>query len=253
MARKIIFSNQKGGVGKTTSAINTAAALALQQKRILLVDTDRQAHATIALGVNRPPAPSWTEFIQQIGFPQEIKPRLFFIPALEKITDYEVQIFHDPKKLLNLKQAINSLEEHFDFVIFDCPPNLGVITLSVFLAGEEVIVPMPAHFFALQGLAETKALIDRIKNKNPKLRLYGILLTFFNPHLRHSKAIVEEISRVFGKGILLPPIRNSIRLAEAPSFAQTIFEHAPQSKAAEDYMRLAQTILAQGEKIHEKS
>ncbi len=245
MMRKLIFTNRKGGVGKTTSAVNISAALALKGQKVLLLDIDSQAHATLSLGVLKPKATLLDVLLGEDGLKAciEVKPRLFLVPGSEKIADFEMQAMREPRQLLRLKNFISSLEGQFDFVLIDAPPNLGVMTLSGLLAAEEVIVPLPPQFLALKGLAETKNLVEQVRKRNPKLSLAWILPTFFNPKLRHTRAVLEEIKRVFGSEILLPPVRASVRAAEAPSFAQTIFEYAPKSSVAQDYQAVTEKIL----------
>ncbi len=247
MARKIAFMNRKGGVGKTTSAVNVAAALALKGKRVLLVDADSQAHATLSLGL-RPSSPSLLDALVSPESAKPVKARenLWVFPASPRFSEYEMQAVRDPKNLMRLRRLLSGLNGSFEFVVIDLPPNVGVMTLSSLLAADEVVIPLAPHFLALKGLAETKALVDKVSSKNPGLRITGILPTFFNPKLRHAKAVMEEIRRVFGSDILLPPVRNSVRLAEAPSFAKTIFEYDPSSGAAEDYMKVAEEIMARG-------
>lgn len=243
--RKIIFTNRKGGVGKTTSAVNVSAALAEKGKRVLLLDLDSQAHATLSLGLLRPEV-TILSVLRNPGnhwrFP-EVRPRLFLVPGSERLSEFEVEAVKEPKKLLNLRRFLASKEDEFDFVVIDSPPNVGVMTLSGLLASEEVIVPLPPHFLALKGLAETKNLVDRVKKRNPSLRLAWVLPTFFNPQLKHARAVIEEVKRVFGPEVLLPPVHTSVRLAEAPSFGQTIFEYAPKSRVAQDYLAVAEKIL----------
>ncbi|WP_456434229.1 ParA family protein [Thermosulfuriphilus sp.] len=240
----MVFSNRKGGVGKTTSAVNVAAALALMGQRVLLVDADSQGHASIFLGIRPAARPDLVDFLLNgAGSPLEARENLALIPASGRLSEYELRALKAPRELLRLKRVLEELEKDFDFIIIDSPPNLGVLTLSALLATQAVICPLPLNFLALKGLAETKTLVDKVKGNNPSLCLRGILPTFFNLKLRHARAVLEEIRRVFGEKILLPPVRNSIRAAEAPSFGKTIFEYAPGSPVAEDYRRVAESIL----------
>ncbi len=244
MARKIVFSNRKGGVGKTTSAVNVAAGLCLQGQRVLLVDVDSQAHASLALGVRPPGEVDLLAFISGDSKAcLSVRPGLFLVPASSRLSRYEAEALRRPRELLRLREALAEKDRDFDFIIIDSPPNPGVLTLSALLAAEEVIAPMPLHFLALKGLAETQALIEKVRRNNPRLHLAGVLPTFFSPQLRHVRAVKQEIQKVFGERILLPPIRNSVRLAEAPSFGQTIFEYAPESPVADDYRRVVMAIL----------
>ena len=239
--------NRKGGVGKTTSAVNISAALALLGKRVLLVDTDTQAHATLSLGVTSPEFTLLEVLLDGArGAPLQVRENLFLVPSSSRLSDFEVEAVKKPRKMIALRHFLDAVAEEFDFAVLDAPPSLGVIVLSGLLAAEEAIVPMPPHFLALKGLAETKALIDKVSRKNPALRLAWILPTFFNPQLRHTREVMQEIEKVFGRERILPPIKNSVRLTEAPALSQTIFEYAPRSPLAEAYMRVANIILEGG-------
>ncbi len=170
--RRLIFINRKGGVGKTTSAVNISAALALLGKRVLLIDLDTQAHATLSLGVTSPPATIFEALSGRKHFsPLEVRERLFLVPSSARLSDFEVEAVKKPQRLLALKDFLVLQAENFDFSIIDTPPSLGVIVLTGLLAAEEAIIPMPPHFLALKGLAETKALIDKVSRKNPALHL----------------------------------------------------------------------------------
>ncbi len=253
-ARKIVFNNRKGGVGKTVSAVNVAYGLLLFDQKVLILDLDSQAHTTLSLGVKRKASGDMVSFLkgekEGASLPLKVRDRgkgLFLIPSTFSLSDYERDMAKDPRGLLVLKTRLSALEEEFDFIIMDTPPNFGFMTLSAYLAATEIVVPMPPHFLALKALAETKVICEKVARKNPGLRISKVLLTFFNKNLRHSKSVIQEIKKMFGDDILLPPVRNSVRLAEAPSFGQTIFEYAPESKVAEDYKRVAEALLKAGE------
>lgn len=253
-ARKIVFNNRKGGVGKTVSAVNVAAALLFFEKKVLLLDLDSQAHTTLSLGVKGKERMDMVAFLKDQGYgglsPLRVRDYgkgLFLIPSSFALSDYEREVAKDPRGLLTLKKCISAFEEEFDFIIMDTPPNFGFMTLSAYLAATEIVVPMPPHFLALKALAETKVICEKVARKNPGLRISKVLLTFFNKNLRHARSVIQEIRKMFGQDILLPPVRNSVRLAEAPSFGQTIFEYAPQSKVAEDYKKVAAALLEEGE------
>ncbi len=249
-ARKIVFNNRKGGVGKTLSSVNIAYALLYFNKKVLLLDLDSQAHSTISLGVKSEEGSDIVAFLRgdKGSSPALCRKEgrgLYLLPSSFALSNYEQEAGNNPRELLNLKKRLSSLENDFDFIIIDTAPNFGFMTLSAYLAATEIIVPMPPNFLSLKGLAETKVICDRVAVKNPGLRISKVLLTFFNKKLRHARSVIDEIKKMFGPDILLPPIRNSVRLAEAPSFGQTIFEYAPDSKVAQDYIKAAKAIAAE--------
>ncbi len=249
MARIISISNLKGGSGKTTSAVNIAAALALQKHRVLVVDTDPQAHATLSLGVQARKAGVDLHGVLVERKPMEDAIRdtstagLWVIPASKRLVYFEKNHSTDKEARKRLSSVLSEVESRYDYVIVDTPPTISLLTISSLIASNEVVIPMQAHYLALKGLVEMLQLLHKINRYyNQNLALTGIIPTFFNGSAKLSKAIVGEIRKQLGEHIILPPVRSNIALAEAPRFGKSIFEYRKQSPGAVDYLRIAHAI-----------
>jgi chromosome partitioning protein len=261
--RIIALMNQKGGVGKTTSSVNIAAGLAREGKRVLLIDLDPQAHTSIHLGVDTTdPATSvyqvFSGFRSFADIRQLVSQNLWIAPASLDLAATELELVDAPGRELVLRKALDKLFqlEKFDYVVMDCPPSLGVLTINALSAANEVFIPLQPHFFALQGLSkllETTALIRR--RLNQQLRVTGILLCLYETGTRLATDVTDDLMRFLKESdpetawasaaVFLTRIRRNIKLAESPSFAQSIFEYAPQSSGAKDYEGLVHEIIAQ--------
>ncbi len=278
MVRTIALMNQKGGVGKTTTTVNLAAAVARSGKRVLVVDLDPQAHATLHLGVDRQaeaegdagPTPSVYDVLLDPAFDiqtavRPVRENLWLLPAETDLAALETELADvDPAtRTTRLRQALEKLNGRFDYVLVDCPPSLGVLTLNGLAAVREVFMPMQAHFLALQGvskLLETVALVA--KTVNPRLRVTGVILCMHDTTSTHTKEVVQDLTDFFeaaresGKEVpwrsarvLSPSVRRNIKLAECPSFGQTIFDYAPFCPGALDYKALANKIVAEWDEV----
>lgn len=273
ISRVMAFMNQKGGVGKTTTVVNLAAALAELGKPTLVIDMDPQAHATLHLGVDAEDAPASVYDLLLNAAPTEAdalqsvvdaRPNLGLIPAVTDQAAIETELASAPQRHLRLRHAVDHLLPRYEYVLIDCPPSLGLLTLNGLAAAREVIVPMQAHFLALQGvgkLLETVSLVAR--DINPKLRVSGVVLSMHEENTRLSKEIVADLEQFFkdsmqqdvpwkGARVLRPAIRRNIKLAESPSFGQTIFEYARWCPGAIDYAQLASNITTEWDRFVER-
>jgi len=259
--RLIALMNQKGGVGKTTTTVNLAAALAQTGRSTLVVDLDPQAHATLHLGVD-PRSVEHSVYDVLVGDDGlhdaailETRPNLSLIPAHTDLAAAETELSVLPDRQRRLDRALASLGRRYEFILLDCPPSLGLLTINALTAAREVIIPMQAHFLALQGvgkLLETVQLVS--KSVNPRLKVTGVVLCMHDTGSTHTREVVADMESFFEKAreqetpwrfarILRPAIRRNIKLAECPSFGQTIFEYAPAASGAEDYAKLAENLL----------
>lgn len=260
--RSIAVMNQKGGVGKTTSSVNLAAALAREGKRVCLMDLDPQGHASLHLGVEAgPDMPSvYNVFTQQTTLDharQLIADNLSLVPSNIDLAATEIELAGVQGREFFLRTAMKHWKEHnrFDYVIMDCPPSLGVLTVNALTAASEVLIPLQPHFFALQGLSklfETTALVTRRLNR--ELRVSGIMLCLYESGTRLAADVVEDLKQFLRASdgdtpwakaqIFKTKIRRNIKLAEAPSFGQSVLDYAPGSSGAADYVALGQEVVA---------
>jgi len=261
--RLIALMNQKGGVGKTTTTVNLGAAFARAGRPTLIIDLDPQSHATLHLGVD----PHTVEHsvydlmldpgADSSGVIREVSPNLFVMPSHTDLAAAETELAGAPERDRRLERVIAGLGGRFEFVLIDCPPSLGLLTLNALTAAREVLIPMQAHFLALQGvgkLLETVALVTRATN--PKLRVSGVVLCMHDGAATHTREVVADLDAFFEQArsdaadspwkharVYRPPVRRNIKLAECPSYGKNIFEYAPGASGAEDYARLGDVML----------
>lgn len=254
MGKVISIANQKGGVGKTTTAINLAASFAVLEYKTLLIDADPQANATSGVGFD-PKAikTSIYECIIDDVDPRNIllnttTPNMDLIPAHIDLVGAEIEMINMPNREWVMKKVIDSVKDDYDFVVIDCSPSLGLITVNALTASDSVIVPVQCEYFALEGLGKLLNTIKIVQSRlNPELEIEGILLTMYDNRLRLSNQVVEEVRTHFQDLVFDTIVQRNTKLGEAPSFGETIIMHDAQSKGAINYLNLAREILQNNE------
>jgi len=247
MARIVAVANQKGGVGKTTTAVSVAAQLAGSKRRVVLVDLDPQGNATSSLGIEKDALPKTLYDIMVLGMnPSEVVlptgvQNLFVLPANSRLAQAEVDLVPLPQREFRLRQALTAIDA--EVVIIDCPPALSLLTINALTAATDVLIPVQAEYFALEGLGQLLQTIQAVQRQlNRQLDIAGVVLTMYNKRLSLSEQVQAELTQHFGDKLLKTVIPRNVRLAEAPSYGRTIFEHDKWSKGARAYKNLAQEI-----------
>ncbi|HOS49673.1 MAG TPA: AAA family ATPase [Bacteroidia bacterium] len=250
MAKIIAIANQKGGVGKTTTAINLAASLAVLEFKTLLVDADPQANATSGVGFDpRTVKTSIYECIINEVEPRDIildtkTPNLYLLPSHIDLVGAEIEMIQLANRERMMKLVLEKVKDEFDFIIIDCSPSLGLITINALTAADSVIIPVQCEYFALEGLGKLLNTIKIVQNRlNPELAIEGILLTMYDMRLRLSNQVVEEVKTHFQDLVFDTIIQRNTKLGEAPSFGESIIMHDATSKGAINYLNLAREIL----------
>jgi chromosome partitioning protein len=256
MGKIIGIANQKGGVGKTTTAVNLAAALGVLEKKVLLIDADPQANATSGLGIDEINNSTYHLLEHSASAKDCIlptsSPNLFLIPSHIDLVAAEIELVDRDKREYMLKKALESVKEEYDYIIIDCAPSLGLITVNALTAADSVIIPIQCEYFALEGLGK---LLNTIKNvqkiHNNDLDIEGLLLTMYDSRLRLSNQVVEEVNTHFPEMVFETIISRNVRLSEAPSFGESILMYDAESKGAIQYLQLAEEVLLKNEKLQQ--
>jgi len=248
MGKIVVFANQKGGVGKTTTAVNLGAYLAEASKRVLLIDFDPQANSSSSLGVDGRNRGIYELLIRSVQ-PQHViretrVPGFDLIASSIHLTGATVELINTPGREYVLKKAIEPISRSYDYVFIDCPPSLGLLTVNGLVAANSVIIPLQCEYFAMEGLSKLLKTIQRVQQKlNPDLRIGGILFTMFDSRTRLANEVVKEVSGYFKDKVFTTIIPRNVRLSEAPSFAMPINQYDPDCIGARSYRRLAQEVI----------
>jgi chromosome partitioning protein len=256
MGKIIAIANQKGGVGKTTTTVNLAASLGVLEKKVLLIDADPQANATSGLGIDVDGISLGTyQLLEHTRTAEETiistnSPNVDLIPAHIDLVAIEIELVDKDDREYMLKKAIRNLKDRYDYILIDCAPSLGLLTLNALTAADSVIIPIQCEYFALEGLGKLLNTIKSVQRiHNPDLDIEGMLLTMYDARLRLSNQVVEEVRKHFADMVFETIIQRNVRLGEAPSYGESIIKYDASSKGAANYLNMAHELLQKNRQV----
>lgn len=249
MGKIISFANQKGGVGKTTSCVNIAASLGVLGFKVLIIDLDPQGNATSGVGISKKTLKATTKELLTGELPVEQiiqetpYKNLHVIPTNTALAGAEFELFDIDEPEFRIKKGLESVKDNYDYILIDCPPSLGMLTINAFTASDGVVVPMQCEFYALEGLSQLMVTINRIKRMyNPELSITGILITMYNGRLLLSMQVIAELDKHYSDKIFRTKVSRNVKLTEAPSFGKPTYYHDKSSKGSKEYLEVAKEL-----------
>ncbi len=252
-SKVIAVINQKGGVGKSTSVINLSACLGENKKKVLVIDFDPQGNSTSGYGIEKDELEHDVYDVILDGFPIEdaiietCEPNVFIVPATIQLATAEIELVSLEKRESVLKEAVNRVKDEFDYVLIDCPPSLGLLTINALIAANSLIIPIQCEYYALEGVAKLLESMEMVKrHKNPNLEIFGVLMTMYDSRTTLSKQVVDEVRRYFGKTMFKTIVPRNVKLSEAPSHGLPVIKYARVSKGSLAYMKLAKEVVTRG-------